>query len=53
MQGDLDRVLQTLTGRIRQLADRYASPLPQITEEVTALAARVEAHRGKMGFATL
>ena len=34
VQGELDRVSQTLTGRIRQLAERYATPLPQLTEEV-------------------
>ena len=49
VQSELDRVSQTLTGRIRQLADRYASPLPQLTDEVAVLAARVEAHLKKMG----
>ena len=34
VQGELDRVSQTLTGRIRQLAERYATPLPQLTDEV-------------------
>ena len=29
VQGELDRVSQALTGRIRQLAERYATPLPQ------------------------
>jgi type I restriction enzyme M protein len=28
VQGELDRVSQTLIGRIRQLAERYAPPLP-------------------------
>lgn len=28
VQGELDRVSQTLTGRIRQLAERYATPPP-------------------------
>ena len=51
VQSELDRVSQTLTGRIRQLAARYASPLPQLTDEVAALAARVEAHLKKMGVA--
>jgi type I restriction enzyme M protein len=50
MQGELDRVSQTLTGRIRQLAERYAAPLPRLTEEVEALAARVEEHLQRMGF---
>ena len=39
VQGELDRVSQTLTGRIRQLAERYATPLPQLTDEVATLAA--------------
>ena len=49
VQGELDRVSQTLTGRIRQLAERYATPLPQLDDEVGTLAARVEAHLKKMG----
>ena len=49
VQGELDRVSQTLTGRIRELAERYASPLPQLTNEVATLAARVEEHLRKMG----
>jgi type I restriction enzyme M protein len=49
LQGELDSVSQTLTGRIRQLAERYATPLPQLTDGVAALAARVEGHLKKMG----
>lgn len=48
VQGELDRVSQTLTGRIRQLAERYATPLPQLTAEVEALAVRVDEHLKKM-----
>ncbi len=48
VQGELDRVSQTLTSRIRLLADRYAAPLPQLVDEVEALAARVEGHIKKM-----
>ena len=51
VQGELDRVSQTLTGRIRQLAERYATPLPQLTGEVATLAARVDGHLKKMGVA--
>jgi type I restriction enzyme M protein len=50
VQGELDRVSQTLTGRIRELAERYATPLPQLTDEVETLAFRVEEHLKKMGF---
>jgi type I restriction enzyme M protein len=49
VQGELDRVSQTLTGRIRELAERYATPLPKLTDEVETLAARVDAHLKKMG----
>ena len=49
VQGELDRVSQTLTGRIRELAERYATPLPKLTDEVETLTARVEEHLKKMG----
>ena len=49
VQGELDRVSQTLTGRIRQLAERYGTPLPQLTDEVATLANRVDEHLKKMG----
>jgi type I restriction enzyme M protein len=51
VQGELDRVSQTLTGRIRQLAERYDKSLPQLNDEVEALAARVAAHLTLMGAA--
>jgi len=50
VQGELDRVSQTLTGRIRQLAERYATPLPVLEAEVAALHDKVAAHLQKMGF---
>jgi type I restriction enzyme M protein len=49
VQGELDRVSYTLTGRIRELAERYATPLPNLVDEVEILAARVEQHLRKMG----
>jgi type I restriction enzyme M protein len=49
VQGELERVSQTLTGRIRELAERYSTPLPQLTDAVAALAARVEKHLANMG----
>jgi type I restriction enzyme M protein len=49
VQGELDRVSQTLTGRIRQLAERYESPLPMLSDDVDRLAARVEEHLKAMG----
>lgn len=49
VQGELDHVSQTLTGRIRQLAELCATPLPLLTDGVAALAARVDGHLKKMG----
>ena len=49
VQGELDRVSQTLTARIRQLAERYAKPLPQLVDKVAELSARVDQHLKKMG----
>ena len=50
VQSELDRVSQALTGRIRQLAERYSAPLPALCDEVEVLARRVDAHLKKMGF---
>jgi type I restriction enzyme M protein len=50
VQGELDRVSQALSGRIRQLAERYATPLPKLAEAVEILAARVDEHLKNMGF---
>jgi len=50
VQTELDRVSQGLTGRIKQLAERYATPLPRIAEEVEALSGKVDEHLKKMGF---
>ena len=50
VQTELDRVSQALTGRIRQLAERYATPLPALNAEVEALAVKVNSHLVKMGF---
>ena len=49
VQGELDRVSQTLTSRIRELAERYETPLPQLTSRVADLSARVDEHLTRMG----
>ncbi len=51
IQSELNRVTQALTGRIQQLAERYATPLPKLTREVEILSSKVEAHLKTMGFA--
>jgi len=49
VQAELDRVSQTLTGRISELAERYATPLPALVEKVATLSARVDEHLKRMG----
>src|SRR5439155_9347892 len=46
-QRELDRVSQALSGRIRELAERYATPLPELTGNVATLSARVDEHLKK------
>jgi type I restriction enzyme M protein len=48
-QTELDRVSRALTSRVQELAERYATPLSGIIEEVARLAARVEEHLAAMG----
>ncbi len=50
VQAELDRVSQALTGRVKELAERYDKPLPELEAEVETLAAQVEGHLEKMGF---
>lgn len=49
IQTELDRVSQALTGRTKELAERYITPLPKMTMDVQVLASRVEGHLKKMG----
>ena len=53
LSAELDRVSQTLTRRIRQLAERYATPLPALADEVEALTAKVGEHLKRMGVSFL
>jgi type I restriction enzyme M protein len=46
---EMERVSQALTQRIKELADRYDSPMPQLKNEVETLEEKVNAHLAKMG----
>ena len=50
IHGEMDRISQALTQRVKELAERYESPLPQATEQVAKLQYSVNAHLEKMGF---
>ena len=50
IHGEMDRISQALTHRVKELAERYETPLPQLTTRVAALETRVNGHLEKMGF---
>ena len=47
---EMDRISQRLTQRIKELAERYETPLPKLTAEVSNLEKKVSDHLQKMGF---
>ena len=49
--GELDRVSQALTGRVKLLTERYGTALPKLAESVEVLNAKVDAHLKRMGLA--
>ncbi len=49
VRGELDRVSQALAGRVTQLAERYAAPLPRLSADASSLAAKVAGHLTRLG----
>jgi len=47
---EVDRVSRTLTQRVKELADRYGTPLPRLVENMEALELKVRGHLEAMGF---
>jgi len=50
IHGEMDRVSQQLTQRVKELAERYGTPLPQMVGRVVELEAKVNRHLERMGF---
>jgi type I restriction enzyme M protein len=50
IHGEMDRISQQLTGRVKELAERYETPMPLMSERVAALEAKVNQHLERMGF---
>jgi type I restriction enzyme M protein len=50
IKSEIDQISQHLSTRIRELSERYESPLPIIEKEVAILEDRVSNHLEKMGF---
>lgn len=50
IEEELEKIAQKLTGRVKELAERYDETLPQIESEVKTLEAKVKEHLKVMGF---
>ena len=46
---EIERVTQQLANRVKTLEERYAEPLPALTQSVEVLSAKVDEHLQKMG----
>jgi type I restriction enzyme M protein len=51
VQAEVERVAQTVAGRVKALEERYAESLPDLAAEVESLTERVEGHLREMGHA--
>lgn len=49
VQGEIERVTQSLAGRVKTLEERYADPMPKLVDEVAELSSRVVEHLKRMG----
>lgn len=49
-RGEMTRISQILTRRVKELAERYGTPMPEIECEVSELEAKVDSHLERMGF---
>ncbi len=50
IHGEMDRVSQQLTQRVKELAERYETPLPQMVSRMAEFEAKVDRHLEAMGF---
>lgn len=47
---EMDNISHRLTQRIKELADRYETPMPKLTKDVALLTSKVEDHLKKMNY---
>ena len=50
IHGEMECISQGLTGRVKELAERYSNPMPYLTAKVEELESKVNRHLEKMGF---
>lgn len=51
ISGEMDRISQALTERVKVLAERYETPMPQLSNSMAELEDKVNHHLERMGFA--
>lgn len=49
LESEVERLTRQLAGRVKELEERYASPLPELEREVEEFGVKVEGHLKKMG----
>lgn len=49
IDAEVERLTQRLAGRVKELDERYARPLPELEREVEVFSAKVEEHLRRMG----
>ena len=49
IENEVQRLTQQLAGRVRELEERYAQPLPELDREVESFSTKVEEHLENMG----
>jgi len=49
IHGEMDRISQNLTRRVKELAERYETPLPEVNSKVAELETKVSEHLKRMG----
>jgi type I restriction enzyme M protein len=50
VESEMERISQKLSGRIKELAERYETPLPKLANEVEERSRNVDNHLKNMGF---
>jgi type I restriction enzyme M protein len=50
IHGEMDRISQALAQNVKELAERYETPMPHMASRVSELEAKVNGHLMKMGF---
>ncbi len=50
IHGEVERIGEALTRRVKELAERYETPLPKLSARVAELETKVDEHLRRMGF---